>query len=159
MMASLTLRNRLALTAGNCLLAFLAAAATPVLAQVHEENKDGYLIRSSTVGSTQIDAESARQHGFVPAPDRAVLNVVVLGPGNGPIQERNMPAKVTVTMRRPSGKVEPVVMQEVKANNMVDYLGTYQFTPREIIEFEVHAQPQGTDLDIKLVYSDRMWIP
>lgn len=159
MLAAFSLRNRLALTAGNCLLWFLAAGATPVLAQVHEVRQGQYLVRSSTVGSTQIDAATASRHGIKPAPDRALLNVVVLLPGDGRHQERNVPAKVSVTMRRPTGNVEPVEMREVRENSMVNYLGTYRFAPREIIHFEVHAQPQGSAEDIKLVYSDRMWAP
>jgi hypothetical protein len=159
MLAAFSLRNRLALTAGNCMLALLAAVATPVLAQVHEVRQGQYVVRTSTVVSTQIDAASASRHGIEPASDRAVLNVVVLGPGKGTQDSRNMPARVAVTMRRPTGNVEPVEMREVRENNMVNYLGTYQFAPREIIHFEVHAQPQGSTEDIKLVYSDRMWAP
>jgi hypothetical protein len=158
-MKTSSLRNRLALTAGPGLLVLLAAVAMPVLAQVHEESKGGYLVRSSTVKSTLIDPDAALSVGIAPAPDRAVLNVVVLGPGDRPIQERNMPAKVTVTMRRLTGKVEPVDMREVRVNNMVSYLGSYKFVPREILEFEIHAQPQGSTQDIRLAYSDRMWAP
>jgi hypothetical protein len=136
------------------LLPILAAGAA---AQSHEVERGGVVLRSSTVASDRISPEAAKQHGVNQSPDRAILNVVVLT--SQPGSPATLPALVSASTRSLAGERTVIEMREVRANDRVSYIGTYVFAPREVLDFEVTAQPTGgaSQEPLTLKYQERMW--
>jgi hypothetical protein len=134
----------------------LTSVALPALAQSHERSSGPYVVRSSSVASESIDEQTARANGVVPRPRLAVLNVVVQKTSETGARE-NVPAAVRATVRRLTGTRQSIDMRATRANGMVSYLGTYDHAPRQMLEFEITAVPEGSQRRIKLHYRDRMW--
>jgi hypothetical protein len=136
-------------------LLLLAGAAQ---AQSHSTESGSYLLRSTTVASEQIDAEAAQRHGVVPARDRAVVNVVLLR-RDGAGAYTTVPARVTVSMHTMSSYSSNIEMSEVRENGGISYLGSYEFLPRQMINFEVLAAPteDAQQQPLTLDYRERMW--
>lgn len=135
----------------------LATCAASSQAQVHEIRAGDHLLRSSTVASGHIDPATAERHGIEQAASRAVLNVLVLqrsGAADTPVA-----AAVTASMQNLAGVRQNISLREVNENGRVSYLGTYEFLPREVIDFEVTALPSGAQPGslLKLNYRERMW--
>lgn len=151
-MIRLALHAARRLGAFGVLLAFAAAAA----AQPQTRDFGPYTLRSSTTASDNIAPETARKHGIEPDPRRAVLNVTVLVDG-APGAERTVPAEVQATARTLSGKPRPIEMREVDAGGYVSYIGSYEFVPREVLEFEITARPEGSDQVLSMRYEERLW--
>jgi hypothetical protein len=145
--------------ASSSLIAALALAActTSSQAQMHETCHGDHLLRSSTVASDRIDSVTAARHGIEPAPSRAVLNVLVLkrsGAADTPVA-----AVVTASMQNLAGVRRDISLREVRENGRVTYLGSYEFLPREVIDFQITAVPDGMQPGtmLKLSYRERMW--
>lgn len=115
------------------------------------------LLRSSTVASDGIDAATASRHGIDPSPHRGVLNVVVLSEDRG--GRKTLPAKVAASTRNLAGVRSDIDMREVRENDRVSYLGTYEFAPREVLDFKIEAWPAGSRAEqpLTLAYRERMW--
>ena len=135
----------------------MSAAGASVSAQSHEVERGGLVLRSSTVASDRISPEAARSYGINQSPDRAVLNVVLLTTQPG--TPATLPALVSASMRSLTGRVTVIEMREVRENDRVSYMGTYVFAPREVLDFEVTAQPTGVTPQepLTLKYRERMW--
>jgi len=135
----------------------LSALAASVSAQSHEVERGGVVLRSSSVASDRISPETARLHGIDQSSDRAILNVVLLTTQAG--AQATLPALVTASSRSLTGENTVIEMREVRANDRVSYMGTYAFEPREVLDFEVTAQPTGSTQQepMTLRYRERMW--
>lgn len=134
------------------LLASIGAAA---MAQPHQISRDGYTLRSSTVASTAIDRRTAQAHGIEPSASRGVLNVLVQRTGDAPSE--NVQADVSAVARNLAGMERQIPMRPAIAENgMVSYLGTYEFLPREVLEFTVTARPRDTGIELSLKFEDRL---
>lgn len=140
----------------RCSLAvILATMVSSAAAQPHEARRGDLVLRSSTVASDRIDPATARNHGIEPSPTRGVLNVVLLR-GR---EERTVPAEVRATAVSLSGVRQDIEMREVRANDRVSYMGTYDFLPKEVVDFEVAATPlrPAESRPLTLKHRDRMW--
>jgi hypothetical protein len=126
-------------------------------AQPRESWAGNFVLRSSTVASDRIDPATAERHGIEPSPTRGVLNAVVLERGaNG--QERPVAAKVSVVSRTLAGVTQDIPMKAVKENGRISYVGTFEFLPRETLEFVVTAAPMAKQaVSLRLQYQERMW--
>lgn len=136
----------------------LAACAVSSHAQSHETRQGDYRLRSSTVASDRISPAAAAQHGIEPAASRAVLNVLVLRRSSG-AEESPVAATVTASMQNLAGVRRDIALREVNENGRVSYIGSYEFLPREVIDFEVTAVPEGAQPAslLKLGYQEQMW--
>lgn len=134
---------------------FLATAAFCALAQVHEARRGDLVLRSSTVASDRINPATAGKHGIEPSPTRGVLNVTVLRGPDG----RTVPAEVAASSVNLAGIRQDIEMREVRADGRVSYVGSYDFLPREVIDFEITARPlrPANSRPLSLKYRDRMW--
>lgn len=108
---------------------------------------------SSTVGSEQLSPQTAREHGILRSPTRAVLNVTVSKEGP------TIPAQVNVTGRSLTGQTREIALNQTSVDHHVSYTGSYEFVHGEVIEFTIHATPRGSDKVLTLTYRDRMWGP
>ena len=138
-------------------LLLVATATVPVisLAQAHEITQGGYTLRSSTVSSSNVDPATAQRHGIEPSPNRGLLNVVVSRKrGKG---SQTVHADVHASVSGLTGKSREVPMKEVEENGFVSYMGSYEFAPREVLDYRVTARPGGRDPKLELKYRDRVW--
>ena len=148
---SLRLRHTLL---GGLLGGALLLAALPALAQPREVESGDFVLRSSTVSSTSISAETAREHGIQQGPDRAVLNVVLLQRG---VADRTVPAEVRASRRNMAGVEQNIDMRPVRTGDWVSYMGTYEFLPGEVVIVRIEATPMlAMRAPLVLQYRDRM---
>jgi hypothetical protein len=135
----------------------LSALTAGAWAQSHEVERGGVVLRSSSVASDRISPETAKLHGINQSPDRAVINVVLLS--DQPGMQKTLPALVSASTRSLSGDRTPIEMREMRANDRVSYIGSYVFSHREVLDFEVTAQPMGAPSQepLTLRYQERMW--
>ncbi len=138
-----------ALLLASALLAFAGANA-----QDHAHSQGDYTVRSSSMATTALSAAIPQKNGFDAAPDKALLNVVVLK-GRG---ERRKPvaARVDVKMRDLMGVTHGIDMREVHDNGHPSYFGMVDHAPGEAMTFEIEATPQGSDKPLKLSYQGRL---
>lgn len=144
-----TLTSILPLTLG---LSVLGHAA---LAQAHEVAQHGYILRSSTVSSMNIDSRTARKHGIERSPTRGILNVTVLK--RDAQRQHTVPATVSAHVRNLAGMEREISLTATRANGRVSYTGLYDFAPREVLDFTISARPEGSSRRLVLRYRDRMW--
>lgn len=139
------------LAVSGTLLLFGATAQ----AQSHEASQGGYVVRSTLVDSTSLPAESLQQQGIDAAPDRAILNVVVLKDGSGAVRP-TVRARVEATVRGLTGTPRSIPMREVVANDRLSYLGLVQHAPSEVLMLQIQATPAGSAQTIDLSYQEQM---
>lgn len=149
-------RSRGFLIAAAAALA-LSAPTNEALAQAHEARQGPYVLRSSAVATQQFDAAAARRHGIEPAPNRAVLNITVLREQGQTL--RNVPASISATASDLTGRKREITMRPVTENEMVSYIGAFDFLPRQVVRMEIEATPRGAERPLRLSYEERMWVP
>ncbi|MEJ8838825.1 DUF4426 domain-containing protein [Ramlibacter sp. AN1133] len=138
---------------------WLAVVATTATAQPHEATRGKLTLRSSTVASVTIDKATARRHGIDQAPDVGVLNVLLARTDEGLLHP--IPARVEAQAWSLSGVRQQIEMREVREGGRVSYVGSYNFLPREVIDFRITAKPTDSRAApaLSLAYRDRMWSP
>lgn len=142
---------------GALLIAALCLPSMPAKAQSHTEQFGPYTVRSSSVSSQTLAPSSAREHGIEPAPDLAVLNVLVQHTDEqGHV--RTVPADVKAQTRTLTGVTRDVPLKESSVNGYITYTGTYTFLPRQVIDLMITAQPRGTHQVLNTTYRERMWV-
>ncbi len=148
------LSDRLLRCAQTLLLAPALLAFSTANAQVHAHSEGDYTVRSSLVASTALPEVLLKANSFDAAPDKALLNVVVLK-GQG---ERREPvaARVEAKMRDLLGMTHRIDMRAVQDNNRVSYFGMVDHVPSEAMTFEIEATPQGSEEPLNLSYQDRL---
>jgi len=84
-----------------------------------------------------------------------VLNVVLL---RGPKRD-TVAADVTAMSRNLAGVRRTIDLKEVRENDRVSYVGSYEFLPKEVLDFEITAKPLGPQeaRPLTLSYQERMW--
>jgi hypothetical protein len=140
--------------AAAALLAGLSLAAFTAAAQPHVQTEGDYVIRASTVSATVLPRAMREQYGIPSTSNTAVLNITVQRKSNGALS--NVPAELEVRARNLLGLETPVQMQTVVANDLVSHVGTYQFLPHEVLDFDITARPEGAEQAISLQFRDRL---
>lgn len=130
-------------------------ASSTAWSQAHEHQFGPYVIRSSTVGSENISAETAAAHGIERGPRKAILNVTVLKKEGG--QEVTVPARLQVYVRNLTEQRRQIDMREVAAEGRVSYMGTYDFLHGSVLDFTINAQPANSGKTLTMTYRERMW--
>lgn len=136
------------------LLWFLAVPGS-ALAQSHEQVAGPYVLRATVSTTAAIAEESAQAHGIEQKADRAILNVIVLNRDDP--RQIPQPARVSAQITDLAGVLQEVELRRIEANNRISYTGTFQFLPREVVEFRISAQPEGSTETIDLQFRERLW--
>jgi len=145
--------NRLALR--------LAAVAVLVLqaghagAQNHEQAFERYVLKSNVVSSLSIPEASANKHAIRRAADQGILNVTVMKKGQS---LQTVPARVQAHAISLAGSKRKIEMRETKVGDWVSYTGTFNFAPREVLDFNIVAEPTGSGQVLEMSYRDRVWV-
>lgn len=135
-------------------VAMLAVMSSGVSAQMHVQKNGDYILRASTVSAANLPPSMRTEHGIPSTPNTAVLNVIVQRQVEGAL--RNVPARLEVQASNLLGAQTAVDMRSVVENNLVSYLGTYNFLPREVLNFRITARPEGAKQSITLEFRDRL---
>jgi Domain of unknown function (DUF4426) len=116
--------------------------------------KDGpYTMRASTLQSDSLTPAIAQRHGITVAPDRGILNVVVLKQQGD--TRVTVPTDITAISINLLGQTEPISMREVIENDHVSYIGSFGFQPLRNLRFVINAKPRGGIEPFALEFEDR----
>jgi Domain of unknown function (DUF4426) len=138
-------------------LAMPLLAALTALAQPAEVREDKYVLRASTVAAQNLPQAMRDRHGIPDDPRAAVLNITLQRSDAG--APRNVAADVSVQARNLYGVKTDVQLRRVEADGQVSYLGVYHFLPREVLDFEIVARPEGAPNRLRLEFRDRLSKP
>jgi hypothetical protein len=119
----------------------LGLALAPFTAWAQVQSEGDYVLRASTVSAAELTNAMRTEHNIPDPPHTAVLNVTVQRKSNGALL--NIPARLDVRIRNLLGVETAVDMRPVVANELISYLGVYFFLPREVLDIQVTAQPEG----------------
>lgn len=147
----MSLQHLLRLPAMLCLLAL----SSPLWAQSHEQASGPYVVQASVVATNTIAEESAQVHGIEQESNRAILNVIVMKKGDP--QEHPLRAQVQAYATNLAGVRHQIELEEIEVNNRVSYTGTFSFLPREVVDFDISAQPEGSGETINMKFRERIW--
>lgn len=120
---------------------------------VHVTDIGLYTLRANAIPSDFVPPGIAERQGIDRAPDRGVLNLVVLERRNG--QQVTVSATVTASKHNLLGQNEEIVMLEVNENGRVSYLGTFGFDPLRNLRFTITAQPVDSVEPLRIDFEDR----
>ena len=133
----------------------LAGTPFPAAAQVHEQNFGRYVIRASVVHSSTLAKSVLEKHGLASDPQRAFLNVVVLG-GDG-ASSATAPATVIATVREPGGYTRDIDLRAVTEGGRVSWTGPIPISAsRSTLDFTVTAFPEANTA-LKMQFAERVY--
>ncbi len=136
------------------LLIGLCAIVSPAQAQLHEAEKAGYVVRASVANAQMLSPEALAKHKLRAAP--LLVNVMVLKRGQ-PIESGAVAAEVHVDTTDLLGSTSRVDMREVRENQGISYLGTFDFPLNGLeLDFHVRARPVGANAEIELRFRESL---
>ncbi len=126
---------------GRLWLAWLLAAMvfSPALQAERMQRLGAYEVHYSLIPTLMLKPDIAAGYGISRGNDRALLNVSVIDPGNGPVQ-----AGVDGVVRDLLGLTRTLDFQEVVEGEAVYYLATLRHDDQETLRFDIDiATPDG----------------
>ena len=127
-------------------------------AQPHQQTAHGYTLRASVVSSMDLAESTAGKHGIDRSPVHGVLNVTLIK-GDGSAALTTVPANVEARITGLYGAHHSVQLHEERAQGRVSYYGSFRHEPREVLDFEISARPQGGGPRVMLGFRERMGRP
>jgi len=140
----------------RCLVAVAIIVLHPcqVRAQAHQQEFGRYLLYSKVMTSSPVpQAGSGAERGIPRTGNHGVLTVTVMEKGPS---LRSVPAKVRAYAIGVAGLKRPIDMRETKAGDWVSYRGKFSFAPREVLRFEIVAEPEGSGETLDMRYRERL---
>jgi hypothetical protein len=132
----------------------LCAIVAPAQAQLHETEKDGYVLRANVANAQMLPPESIEKYKLRSA--ALLINVVVLKQGQ-PVEDAAVAADVVVESTDLLGVSSQIDMREVKAHTGISYLGTFDFPLNGIeLAFHITARPAGSNTELGLRFRERL---
>lgn len=92
-------------------------------------------IRASALQTSALNDAVARQYGIT-RDDKTVMLLVAVRKGSG-ADETSLPAKVTASAAGLAGGKQDIPMRELRAGELLDYVGTVDTSLPETLRFEV----------------------
>jgi hypothetical protein len=116
---------------------------------------DGFTLRANVSRTDFLSDDMARQYGIDAAPDRHLLNLVILE--NRPDrQPEAVSAEVSAQYESMIGQVEAIDMRVVEADGHVSYIGTLDASDQRIFKLVIEARPAGTDQLLRTNFEVRL---
>ena len=160
-------RMRTAIRMAGCLplfIASLAAAQGAVDTDIERQGvhshaviNEPYKLQASALRSGMLPAAVAKRHGIDVAPDRGILNVVVLKEQDG--KQVTVPADLTAVTINLLRQTHTIEMRKVVENEHVSYIGSFAYQPLRNLRFVINALPQGAIEPLALEFEDRFVHP
>lgn len=91
-----------------------------------------------------LDGETAERYDIDPAPDHAMLNLVILE-NHSDGEPKTVSAAVTVQYQTRIGQIETIEMRSVEADGYISYIGTLDASSQRAFNLSIEVQPEGTD--------------
>lgn len=121
------------------LVALIAAAIWQPLSAEQLKRIGGYEGHYSLVPTTFLTPEIAAGYGITRSRDRALLNISIIDPDNGPVR-----ATVSGTVKDLLGNVRELAFEEVVEGEAVYYLATVRHGEEEVLRFTIDVRtPDG----------------
>jgi hypothetical protein len=118
------------------------APAVPAAAPEEAVSRIGDItIRATALPTATLDAEVASRYGIA-RDERTVMLLVGVRKG-ADAQEIALPAKVTATATNLSGQRQAIVLRELRADGLLDYVGTVETSLPDTLRFELVVVPEG----------------
>lgn len=133
--------------------AWLVAGLAPA-AERHEVREGDLVLGSRLMASGELDPATAQRHDIPGGKNRAVLNVALVRTADG----SRLRAVVTASSRSAAGERQKILLREVDQKAGPSYMGSFEFTPGQELEFVVEARPaeqRGSKL-LSLNFRERM---
>lgn len=92
-------------------------------------------IRANALQTSALNEAVARQYG-IERSDKTVMLLVAVRKGSG-AAETSLPAKITASATGLTGGKQDIAMRELRAGELLDYIGTVETTLPETVRFEV----------------------
>ncbi len=122
---------------GGAVLLCLAMLLSGATARAEQLQRLGdWDVHYVVIRTSFLKPEIAARHGIVRGPDRALLNISVIGTDGKPVA-----ATVSGRMRNLLEQDSPLDFQEVREGEAVYYLAPVKHTDREILRFYVDIRP------------------
>jgi hypothetical protein len=120
-----------------CLAAALTGTLTGTTAHAEQfERLGNWDVHYVVIRTSFLKPEIAARHGIVRGPDRALLNISVIGDDGKPVV-----ATLSGRVRNLLEQDTPLEFQEVREGEAVYYLSQVKHTDREILRFYVDIRP------------------
>lgn len=135
-------------------LSALLVACAALAAGRHEVREGDLVLRSNLVAYGELDPAIARRHDIPGGENRAVLNVALVRATDG----RTVRAIVSASSRGPAGERQKILVREVKQGAGTSYMGSFEFTRGQELEFVVEARPaeKADGKLLSLTFRERM---
>lgn len=98
-------------------------------------------IRATALPTAALDAEVAGRYGIV-RDERTIMLLVGVRKGSD-AEEVALPAKITATATNLSGQRRPIALRELRADGLLDYVGTVDTSLPDTLRFELVVVPEG----------------
>lgn len=138
-----------------CALLLVFAAILPAQAQ-NAQMFDQYELHFSAFNSTLLQPDVAATYGITRGADKGVLTLAVRDTAQGDIAGREMLLKGE-TWDLTSAR-RPLQFQEIREQNAVYYVATFESSHRAIQWFEVYFRPAGVEQTYTHKFSQKFWV-
>jgi len=98
-------------------------------------------MRASVVQTSTLSADIASRYGIARADTTVMLLVAVRQGSEG--QDRSLPATITATATDLRGQRQTVELRELRAGDLLDYVGTVETTLPETLRFDLTIVREG----------------
>jgi len=117
---------------------------------------DGYELHFIVLNSTVLSPQIASQYGLVRSGQRALLNLAVLRQRQNDVAAPVPNAEVSVRVRNLLGQTNRLEMQLIEEQNARYHIGTFRFTDREVLWFDIVVSLPG-EPDFEFSFSQELW--
>jgi len=144
---------RVLATAGRIAVAFALLVAVCPLANAEQMRRLGsWEVHYVVIRTTFLTPEIAARNNIVRGPDRALLNVSVLGDDGKPVA-----AVLAGTVRNLLEQSSPLEFAEVREGDAIYYLAQLRHTDRDTLRFAIDIRPpDGTTQ--RLEFQQQMYV-
>lgn len=135
------------------LLALLIACSAAA-GERHEVREGDLVLRSNLMAYGDLDPATAARQDIPRGKNRAVLQVALVRATDG----QSVRARVSASSRNQDGGRQKILVREMHQGPQTSYIGSFEFTPGQELEFVVEARPaEGKDKQVlSLAYRERM---
>lgn len=133
------------------ILLLLLIAPAIALAENSRDFGD-YVIHFNAMSADFVPAEIARKYRITRSRNRGLINITVLkkvlGTPGQPVH-----ARVEVSARNLTGQGRTIRMREIREGKAIYYIGEFSVANEETLNFDVRAQPIGTQSVVDVRFS------
>jgi hypothetical protein len=97
-----------------------------------------YVVHHNALPTSILLPEVARAYKIKRSKNRGMINIVVQHKGKG------ISAKVSGTGTNLNSQLKHLAFREIKDGDVIYYISSFRVTNKELINFNIHVQPEGS---------------